>query len=1096
MSSKKSQIAPKTAPSKGHTAVQAKSQAAISQRVGAVGRPAVWQAKVAVGSPDDAYERQADSVADRVLRMPAAVPSAVSQASPRGVQMKSVWGDISPYVAAKTLPEKEKLQKKIDEKEPKIQRKENGGGFLNSSVESSLHQSKTGGSALSDDTRSYMEPRFGADFSQVKIHTDASAVQMNKQLGARAFTHGQHIYFNDSQYQPQSDSGKWLLAHELTHVVQQGGAVQRKMEVSSTPAPMVQKLGISDALDYFADKANLIPGFRMFTIVLGLNPINMSRVERSAANILRAIIEFLPGGGFITQALDNHGVFDKVGAWVEKQFAQFSNLGASIKKSITDFLDSLGWRDIFDLGGVWSRAKRLLSDPVDRLISFGKNLVSGIVNLVKTAILKPLAQFVKSQTNAYDLLCAVLGYDPISGDPVPSTADALIGGFMKLIGQEEIWQNIKKANAIPRAFAWFKGALAGLLGLVRQIPKLALDTFRSLTIEDIVIIPKAFLKIGRAFAGFVGQFISWAGQTIWDLLEIIFAVLAPSVLVYLKKAKSAFKTILKNPIGFIGNLVRAGKLGFQKFANNIGNHLKAALINWLVGPLAEAGVYIPQSFSLMEIIKLVLSVLGLTWQNIRTKLLKIIPEPVLTVLEKSAGILLTLVTQGPAAAWEQIKSELEELKGQLISQVVQMVTSQIVQAAVTKLVMMLNPAGAFIQAIMAIYNTVTFFIQRLQQIGQVVASFIDSISAIASGQVEGAAARVEATMARGLTLVIAFLAKFAGLGGIPAKLVGIVQKIRQPIDRGLDKIVAWLGKMLEKMKTAVKNLFFKPKTFQAGGESHRLYAQDGEVMMASSPARLNKALGNFRNKDPKPSADTLKLIGQADTKGSKLQKNLDKKDDSLIPENETLSTDIVALVVKIMYDTGGPKKKEMPKATVTFEAKGDKTEFSRQIGMQQATLNNMKVGAWTQNRARFVAFGRDDKNDTDTARRTALTQSLINNPVEAIQSLKNHGLLQPYDVNEINRILSDASITDKNKALRPIAVSIMSSYGSKKLAVLHTVDQVAGGSATTYGDKEGIFGSTSVNSEIGRQWKDKIKEVDVKAKDVEPEANVNVKLKS
>ena len=59
---------------------------------------------------------------------------------------------------------------------------------------------------------------------------------------------------------------------------------------------MVQRLGLGDVLDYFADKANTIPGFRMFTIVLGVNPINMSRVERSAANILRAVVEFLPGG--------------------------------------------------------------------------------------------------------------------------------------------------------------------------------------------------------------------------------------------------------------------------------------------------------------------------------------------------------------------------------------------------------------------------------------------------------------------------------------------------------------------------------------------------------------------------------------------------------------------------------------------------------------------------------------------------------------------------------------------------------------------------------------------------------------------------------
>ncbi len=269
-----------------------------------------------------------------------------------------------------------------------------------------------------------------------------------------------------------------------------------------------------------------------------------------------------------------------------------------------------------------------------------------------------------------------------------------------------------------------------------------------------------------------------------SLLEILVSVVAPGVMPYIAKAKAAFQTIVKDPVGFVGNLVRAGKLGFQKFAGNILTHLKTALIKWLVGPLAQAGVYIPKSFSLLEIVKLVLSVLGLTWANIRSKLVKIIPEPVLVALEKTASILVTLVTQGPAAAWDQIVAELTELKDQLISQVTRMIQIEAVKAAVTKLVMMLNPAGAVIQAIMAIWNTVSFFIEKINQIGAVVASFIDSISAIAAGQVENAAKKVERTMANTLVVIIGFLAKFAGLGGIPAKLVAIVKKIRAPDRQG------------------------------------------------------------------------------------------------------------------------------------------------------------------------------------------------------------------------------------------------------------------------------------------------------------------------
>ena len=95
------------------------------------------------------------------------------------------------------------------------------------SLESRLNSS---GSPLPDNTRSFMEQRIGADFSNVKIHTGSNAVQMSQELGAQAFTHGNHIYFNSGKYSPESASGKHLLAHEMVHTVHQRGDVlqQRK----------------------------------------------------------------------------------------------------------------------------------------------------------------------------------------------------------------------------------------------------------------------------------------------------------------------------------------------------------------------------------------------------------------------------------------------------------------------------------------------------------------------------------------------------------------------------------------------------------------------------------------------------------------------------------------------------------------------------------------------------------------------------------------------------------------------------------------------------------------------------------------------------
>src|SRR5690606_15208116 len=203
-------------------------------------------------------------------------------------------------------------------------------------------------------------------------------------------------------------------------------------------------------------------------------------------------------------------------------------------------------------------------------------------------------------TRAWDLLIAILGKNPITGEAVPRTADTLIGGFMKLIGQEEIWENIKRGNAIARAWAWFQGAMAAVIALVTSIPSRFMSTLRSLTITDIVVLPRAFAKVVAVVAGFVVDFVSWAGNAMWELLKIIFSVVAPGAMPFLERAGGAIKSIFQDPMGFLGKLVQAGKLGFQMFKDNIGSILRDVLIDWLTGTLAGAGVYIPTGLDFVE----------------------------------------------------------------------------------------------------------------------------------------------------------------------------------------------------------------------------------------------------------------------------------------------------------------------------------------------------------------------------------------------------------------------------------------------------------------------------------------------------------------
>ncbi|MEB3358291.1 MAG: DUF4157 domain-containing protein [Synechococcales bacterium] len=180
----------------------------------------VIQTKLTVGEPGDKYEQEADRTAAQIMRMPDPQADEISTESLNQPQIQRMCSKCEAE----------------EEEEPSIQMKEGGDRSPSSAsnLESRLASQSGKGSALPESVRSFMEPRFGNDFSGVRVHTDSASVQMNKELGAQAFTYGNDIYFNSGKYNPGSSGGQELLAHELTHTVQQTGGVQFKPEESQT----------------------------------------------------------------------------------------------------------------------------------------------------------------------------------------------------------------------------------------------------------------------------------------------------------------------------------------------------------------------------------------------------------------------------------------------------------------------------------------------------------------------------------------------------------------------------------------------------------------------------------------------------------------------------------------------------------------------------------------------------------------------------------------------------------------------------------------------------------------------------------------------
>ena len=176
------------------------SKSTNSNNANFISKNAVVQAKLNMTQSGEKSEIEADKTADKVLSNSSIQNDGVplTQVNATAVQSKEVTSKSSSI---------------------------NSGNF-----ESRLKSNMGKGDKMSSDTKSEMESGFGTDFSSVNIHTGKEAQDMSEEIGAKAFTYGNDIYFNSGEYDPNSFKGKHLLAHELTHTIQQKGMVQKKVQ--------------------------------------------------------------------------------------------------------------------------------------------------------------------------------------------------------------------------------------------------------------------------------------------------------------------------------------------------------------------------------------------------------------------------------------------------------------------------------------------------------------------------------------------------------------------------------------------------------------------------------------------------------------------------------------------------------------------------------------------------------------------------------------------------------------------------------------------------------------------------------------------------
>lgn len=390
-------------------------------------------------------------------------------------------------------------------------------------------------------------------------------------------------------------------------------------------------------------------------------------------------------------------------------------------------------------------------------------------------------------------------------------------------------------------------------------------------VENVNKLQETFDKIKDSKKGWLsGAIDAIAGviKAILQLKDMLFETLA--------RVASVIGDIISDPIGFLGNLIKAVMMGMDMFVENLPKHLKKGLIEWLMGAMPP-GIVLPEVWDLKGIFGFVMQVLGLTWANIRQRAVLKLGEPTVAALETTFDIFQIILKEGITGLWKYIVDKVGNLQVLIMDTIKNFLIDKIITAGIEWIIGLLNPAAAFIKACKLIYSIVMFFVERGKQIMALVNAVIDSVENIVKGDLVGAAKMVETALAKLVPVTIGFLAALLGLNGITAEVQKIIKKIQAPINKaidwvidkaialakklGIDKIVKkvkgkvedtkkWAKDKVEKGKAAGKKVVGKvlnwlgiKKEFKStDGEHHSLYIKGTEtnagVYVASANPRL------------------------------------------------------------------------------------------------------------------------------------------------------------------------------------------------------------------------------------------------------------------
>ncbi len=590
------------------------------------------------------------------------------------------------------------------------------------------------------------------------------------------------------------------------------------------------------------------------------------------------------------------------------------------------------------------------------------------------------------------------------------------------------------------------------------------------------------------------------------------------------KIGSVIDAIADDPMGFASNLVSALGKGFTQFFDNFGRHVLQGLVSWLFSGLGSVGVQVPTDLSLRSVITFFLQLMGLTWERIRRVLARHIGEQNVALIEQAWSILSTLISQGPAGIFEMIKDALDpqNLLNMVLETAASYLVERVIRAVSMRILGMLNPAGAILQAIELIYRVVSWVMNNAARIFALVETVVNGAADLVAGNIGGMANAVEGALARLVAPVIDFLAGLLGFGDLPDKIAQVIGGLQARVERVLDRVIGTIVAAARRALAAVgvgrpaesaaagsdDGEIGETVRFSAGGEGHRLWVQPTpsgvSLKLASTEKTLVDHLRDFEGKVGNAGDRQEEIRGQigvARGHASRIeglgQQIVRTQIDT--PERAALDNQIegeeraVRPVLATILDAIGESTPERVSPVVVADfstsigwggvpVQLSRVEMVRQLQMQTAGINAMVVADWLRNRLRYAerrdtqrAFGVNNPSGRDPRSGNAQANERVR-----IEGIARQALQRPLSVGTASANTADptgytaqfvVNVHRRNPGRESTgftaaeAATKAESWMSRQHA-LHSPDQVAGGA---YDDLTGM-GQGDVNSAIGYQW--------------------------